>query len=76
MKLKYIIEQADNGIVIVDRTDCTKDEQAMFVEVALEKDICYQLGRKLYGEIRNYMNKELANAVKIDINIIQIKTRL
>ena len=75
MKLKYFIEQCDNGIVIADKTDY-KDGEVGMAEVALDKDICYQLGKWLWSEIKDHMDRELSNAVELDINIQSVKTRL
>lgn len=75
MKINYYIEQCDNGIVIADKTDC-KEGEVCAVEVALDKDICYQLGKWIWSEIKTHIDRELANAVELNINIQSVKTRL
>lgn len=75
-KLHYYIEQADNGAVIADRTDCEEGEYPLFCEVALEKDIRYQLGKYIYDEIYNFQNSTLANAVGLEITIKARKSKL
>lgn len=75
-KLNYHIEQADNGIVIGDRTDCTEDEPSMILEVAYDKDIAYTLGRMLWGEINALMDEKVANAVNLYITLEPTKFRI
>lgn len=65
MKIKYYIEQCDNGIVIADNTDA----ENKVVEVALDDDMVSKLGRMLWEEILNTTNAELKNAADIEINI-------
>lgn len=67
--LNYHIEQADNGIVIGDRTDCKEHEPSTSLEVALDKDVQYTIGRTIWLEIKHLMDKELCNAVELEINI-------
>lgn len=64
MKIKYYIEQCDNGIVVSeDRND------VKFVEVVPDDDIISCLGKLLWGEINNILDAELKNAADIEINI-------
>ena len=76
-QIRLHIEQADNGIVIADRTECDTDEQyAGNIIVALDKDKCYELGKYICGEVKHVMDKQLVNAVEIKMIIQETNMRL
>lgn len=76
-QLRLHIEQAENGIVIADRTECNTDEHyADNIIVALDKGKCYELGKYIWEEVKHVMDKELVNAVEMKMIIQETNMRL
>lgn len=71
-KLKYHIEQCDNGIVLVDNTDT----EITTAEVVLDDDIVSTLGKMLWAEVQHILDAELKNAAEIEITITAKDSKL
>ncbi len=74
-KIKYYIEQCDNGIVIADKTDYQDGEVGM-AEVALDKDICYQLGKLIWQDIKYKLDETLESGADIELEIKPRRAKL
>ena len=66
MKTTLTIEQHDNGIVL--RSEAEGNDPASIV--ILDSDILRAIGKEVWGDISEVMDKHLANRVRVEINII------
>lgn len=66
MKVTYTIEQHDNGIVL--KSESEGNDPASIV--ILDSDIHRAIGKEVWTDIYETMNKHLANRVRVEINII------
>ena len=66
MKTTLTIEQHDNGIVLRSESDGVDPTSI----VILDSDIHRAIGKEVWGDISDTMNKHLANRVRVEVNII------
>lgn len=75
-ELHYYIEQADNGMIIADRTGRKENETTESVSVVMDDDARNYLGKLLYSEIYEAMNAAAENGADVKIAITAQKGKL
>lgn len=71
-QVKLYLAQLDNGWVIQDESG----NMVGSVEVALDKDVYYQLGKCMMSNIRAALYEAKYNDCELDINIKPVDSRL
>lgn len=69
MKIKLIIEQADNGMVVRSDEDVTVIENTHSADEGRKDNLVHEFGRIFFQHVNFVMNEEPTNKVEVEIEI-------